>query len=69
MLCLTYGMPFSKEEKNIYIKFYLAGFDLTVDHPHTNVVKTCQLVKGKSVICSVGKPLKYLILVVRFIFC
>lgn len=22
------------------------GFDLTVDHPHTNVVKTCQLVKA-----------------------
>lgn len=27
--------------------FFYTGFDLTVDHPHTNVVKTCQLVKGK----------------------
>lgn len=23
------------------------GFDVAVDHPHTHVVKTCQLVKGK----------------------
>lgn len=22
------------------------GFDVAVDHPHTHVVKTCQLVKG-----------------------
>lgn len=24
------------------------GFDVAIDHPHTHVVKTCQLVKGKS---------------------
>lgn len=23
------------------------GFDVAVDHPHTHVIKTCQLVKGK----------------------
>lgn len=23
------------------------GFDVAVDHPHTHVVRTCQLVKGK----------------------
>lgn len=23
------------------------GFDVAIDHPHTHVVKTCQLVKGK----------------------
>ena len=24
------------------------GFDVAVDHPHTHVVKACQLVMGKS---------------------
>lgn len=24
------------------------GFDVAIDHPHTHVVRTCQLVKGKS---------------------
>lgn len=24
------------------------GFDVAVDHPHTHVVKTCHLVKGKT---------------------
>lgn len=41
--------------------FFFTGFDLSIEHPHTNVVKTCQLVKGKHlfwdliVMSSVGK--------------
>lgn len=41
--------------------FIFTGFDLSIEHPHTNVVKTCQLVKGKHLfwnlieISSVGK--------------
>lgn len=41
--------------------FLFTGFDLSIEHPHTNVVKTCQLVKGKHlfwdliVMSSVGK--------------
>lgn len=30
------------------------GFDVAVDHPHTHVVRTCHLVKGK---CEVHKNL------------
>jgi hypothetical protein len=30
----------------------LAGFDLSIEHPHTNVVKTCQLVKGECVLAN-----------------
>lgn len=30
------------------------GFDVAIDHPHTHVVKTCQLVKGKFTIYSYG---------------
>jgi len=26
--------------------FFVVGFEITVDHPHTHVVKTCNLVRG-----------------------
>lgn len=29
------------------------GFDVAVDHPHTHVVKTCHLVKGKYLIVTI----------------
>lgn len=34
------------------------GFDVAVDHPHTHVVKTCQLVKGWFLFCP-KKTSKY----------
>ena len=30
----------------------VSGFEITVDHPHTHIVRTCQLVKGQ---CHLSK--------------
>lgn len=31
------------------------GFEITVDHPHTHIVKTCNLVRGMLYSCTVIK--------------
>jgi len=28
------------------MRFCVVGFEITVDHPHTHIVKTCNLVRG-----------------------
>lgn len=54
--CIASPEPHSKEKFsecvqdlvfNENILLQTLGFDVAVDHPHTHVVKTCQLVKGK----------------------
>ena len=35
--------------------FVRAGFEITVDHPHTHIVRTCQLVKGQCLLPPSGR--------------
>eukprot|EP00106_Octopus_bimaculoides_P017327 XP_014784769.1 PREDICTED: cyclin-T1-like [Octopus bimaculoides] len=43
---LTYLMMTTELVRNENILLQTLGFDLTVDHPHTHVVKTCQMVRA-----------------------
>ena len=37
-------------ELTIYtrVRYVFTGFDIRVDHPHSHVVRTCELVKGET---------------------
>lgn len=35
------------DKRGINFFFFFEGFELTIDHPHTHVVKCTQLVRGK----------------------
>lgn len=57
MMCLNLAIPepakeFFQEQAqdlvfNENVLLQTLGFDVAVDHPHTHVVKTCHLVKGR----------------------
>ena len=42
-------------KRYLFMPFFTAAFEITIDHPHTHVVKCTQLVRGKHQVCSLEK--------------